>query len=211
MKNDDIIRLSERDFENVIDSLGTGPIAGLSDMDTIVYELLNSLPKLNRDKLRNEMENMTVEVLPTPTTSSITEGLAKAQGFRDRCSEILLYATREAKLRRRCYDMLYSTICVTSNAKNNDARMGNFSLRYPTLIIQTEAAEMFVKEVEHVFNNLKSVTDVLSRQVSVMQLQLQLGEIKGRGNNSNGSDAEEMQNTNLRNFKSGTTTWEDLD
>ena len=70
---------------------------------------------------------------------------------------------------------------------------------------------MFVKEVEHVFNNLKSVTDVLSRQVSVMQLQLQLGEIKGRGNNSNGSDAEEMQNTNLRNFKSGTTTWEDLD
>ena len=44
-----------------------------------------------------------------------------------------------------------------------------------------------------------------------MQLQLQLGEIKGRGNNSNGSDAEEMQNTNLRNFKSGTTTWEDLD
>ena len=60
MKNDDIIRLSERDFENVIDSRGTGPIAGLSDMETIVYELLNSLPKLNRDKLRNEMENMTL-------------------------------------------------------------------------------------------------------------------------------------------------------
>ena len=211
MKNDDIIRLSEREFENVIDSLGTGPIAGLSDMETMVYELLNSLPKLNRDKLRDEMENMTVEVLPTPTTTSITNGLSKAQGFRDRCSEILLYATREAKIRRRCYDMLYSAICVTSNAKNNDARMGNFCMRYPTLIIQTEAAEMFVKEVEHVFNNLKSVTDVLSRQVSVMQLQLQLGEIKGRGNNINNSDAEEIQNTNMRNFKSGTTSWEELE
>lgn len=212
MKNDEIIRLSEKEFEDVINSLGTGPIAGLSEMEAITNQLLNSLPKINRDKLREELENMTVEVLPTPTTSSITEGLAKSQGYRDRCSEILLYATREAKLRRRCYDMLYSCICVTSNAKNNDARMGNFAMRYPSLILKTEAAEMFVKEVEHVFNNLKAVTDVLSRQVSVLQLQLQLGEIKSKNPNySNNSDVEEVNNTRMRNFKTGTTSWDEIE
>ena len=71
---------------------------------------------------------------------------------------------------------------------------------------------MFVKEVEHVFNNLKAVTDVLSRQVSVLQLQLQLGEIKSKNPNyNNNSDAEEVNNTRMRNFKTGTTSWDEIE
>ena len=173
------------------DTARTNDFLSLVELETYVYRLLGALPKLNHNVLRHEMQNMNVPVKQTPHTADLNQGLALAQGYKDRLSEIYISAMREYKTRDRLMEMLFDAYNTTSKASSADKRKGEASLRYAVRLFQLQAAENFLKEVEHILANVKSAMDGISRQISLFDLQLKLGDVRrGRGNPAEESSGE---------------------
>lgn len=205
-KLEDIAIQPESSFEQTLDDLTatkSKPVSGLEDLEEIVNGMLATLPRINRNSIRSEMENMNVVLKQNPHTSDLNEGLSKAQGYKDRLSEIYTLALREFKLRSRCVDMLFDANNVVSKGKSADVRRGEATMRYPMLLIQLEAAESFLKEVEHVLQNIKSAQEAVSRQISLMQIQLQIGDIRREAPKQQYKEAEETH-------KKGEMDWENF-
>jgi hypothetical protein len=179
VQDGDIQQYPEKELDDVLDQKPKDSnILSMQELENVIQEMLSTLPKLNRAKLRLEMEKMSVELKDNPTTKDLNEGLALAQGYKDRLSEIYTLALRELKLRARTLDMLFDAVNYVSNGKSADKRRGEATMKYPMMIIHREAAETFLKEVEHVLQNIKSSHDSISRQITLMQIQLQLGEVR---------------------------------
>ena len=195
--------------EEIVNEIPERPVNGIEEIEIYVNLILNSLPIIDRNAWREEMLSMVVEIPKEPTTSTINKGLSLSQGYRERLSEMLIFAQKEARVRRRCHDMLLDMVNMISKGSSADKRKAEFTGRYPFIVLQTELAETFVKEIEQVYSNMKSNTDALSRQVSVMQLQMQLGEIRNF-NNDFVDVSEEIENTNKVNYKSGNRKWSQI-
>lgn len=206
VRENDIVDQPDTDFEDVVASHASTSVKTLVDLEGMINSILGTLPRLNRNSLRREMENMKLELKSSPTTLDLNNGLATAQGYKDRLAEIYSLAVREFKLRTRCNDMLINAFIATeAKGKSADARQGEAAMRYPMHFIQLEASESFMKEVEHVLANIKSAHESVSRQVSIAQIQLQLGEIRRElpGTNYN-REAEEIT---PKSNKGGETDW----
>lgn len=184
---------AETDFDVVVDTMPNAPASTIEELEQIVAQIINTLDKMDRYKLRQEMSEMNVELHQNPTTKDLNEGLAKAQAYKDRLAEIYTSALREFKIRERCVEMLLDAYNVVSKGSSADKRKGEATMKYPMLLIQLEGAETFLKEVDHILNNVKSSMEALSRQVTLMQIQLQLGEIRrGEKPSSFNSESEEV-------------------
>ncbi|MNC12198.1 hypothetical protein D3C81_742250 [compost metagenome] len=206
-KPGDIVNQPDTDFEDVVADLSSSnvPIKTMADLENMINSIIATIPRLNRNALRKEMENMQVDLKQNPHSSDLNKGLAVAQSYKDRLAEIYTMALREYKTRNRCVDMLIGAFIATeAKGKSADARQGEAALRYPMHLFNLEAAESFMKEVEHILQNVKSAHEAISRQVSVTQIQLQLGEIRREIPNSNyNREAEEITPRG----KTGETDW----
>lgn len=193
--NEDFLTQPAQEYEEVLVEVSdkyTGPCS-LQDIEDLVKQMLSTLPRINRDKLRKEMVNMDVPVFETPTTFDINNGLAKAQGYKDRLVEIYMIAQRDYKLRKRCVEMLFDAYNVISKASSFDKRKGEATMKYPTLLLQLEASETFLEEVEQFMANLKTAGDSISRQGSLIQSQIVIGEYSHRKNSE-----QYIKNTNCQ-------------
>ena len=207
MREDDIIIQSEITSDDVIASfVPQNGLHQLVDVEKMVNQLLATLPKINKNAWRMEMEQMIVPMQENPTTYDINEGLAKSQGYRDRLSEMLLYAQREYKLRKRCLEMLFDAVNLISKASSADKRRGEASMRYPVMVLQVEASEIFLKEIESIYNNIKTTADSISRQASVIGIQVQLGE--RRVGNPRGLDT--VPQSNAEEITNKEKSWDDF-
>ena len=164
----------------------SGQMNGIIEIEKMVNDLIQSLPKINKVVWRQEMENMVVPMQQNPTTFDINEGLALSQGYRDRLSEMSMYSQREYRVRKRCLEMLFDAVNLISKASSADKRKGEATMRYPIMVLQLESSEIFMKEIEGLLGNMKSTSDAISRQASVINMQIQLGE--RRQANPNGTD-----------------------
>lgn len=201
VRDGDITQHPDKDFESYLDESGSDITSGstntIDGLEKVVNSMLATLPRLNRAKLRIEMENMIVDLKQTPTTHDLNEGLATAQGYKDRLSEIYMMALREHKTRQRAGDLLLDAFNIVSKGSSADKRRGEATMKYSMMLIHMEAAETFLKEVEYVSQNIKSAMEAISRQVSIMQLQLQIGDVRRSSSNSNSNvgEAEEFSPT----------------
>ena len=179
LKETDILQQPAVKFEDALASIPSKPsgtISTIVDIENMVQTLIKSLPKLNHEALREEMSQMIIPISKNPTTFDINEGLALAQAYRDRLSEILSYAQADFKVKKKCLDMLFDAINLISKASSADKRRGEATMRYPIFMMQVEASEIFMKEVESIYANVRTTFDSISRQASVISMQIQLGE-----------------------------------
>ena len=181
----DINQKAQIDYEQQLDNVsnkygkGTGSI---TDIENIAQDMLFTIPKLDRNKLREEMMSMHVDIYLDPTTFNINEGLAKAQAYRERLSGILALADREYNTRTKIFEMLTMAHNVVSKATSADKRKGEAMIKYVTQYIQLEAAETFRNEVKTHLDNMRATSETISRQASVLQAQIALGEIRKKDN-----------------------------
>ncbi len=215
MPEKDIKVESSQDFEETLSDISKkhdGKECTLIDLEEIVKEMLSTLPKLNRDKLRKEMNDMYVEVHANPTTFDINEGLASSQGYRTRLTEIYNLAIRECKLRKRCVELLFSAVNVISNAKSKDKRDGEAVMKYPIHVLNLEASEIFLEEVNQIINNIRAVSDSVSRQGSMLQMQVQIGEYTRRSSGDRSESTSEAEELRGIDYKSGVKklSWSDV-
>ena len=87
-----------------------------------------------------------------------------------------MYSQREYRVRKRCLEMLFDAVNLISKASSADKRKGEATMRYPIMVLQLESSEIFMKEIEGLLGNMKSTSDAISRQASVINMQVQLGE-----------------------------------
>jgi len=175
----------------------------LQEVLDMVNKLLKSLPILDKTSLRKEMSEMTVSMSQDPTTADLNRGLALSQGFKDRLSEIYISAYNDYKIKKRCLDMLFDANNFISRANSVDKRKGESTTKFPTYIIKAELADMFLNEVDIMYKNMKSISDSISRQVTIMTIRSQINDFGVVENDSNNSSkAEEITN--------GNTTWDKI-
>lgn len=192
----DILREPDKATEEVLDELNSnGALSTIDELEKMVNQIIATLPRLNVRKLRLEMEGMQVGLQQNPTTLDLNAGLSKAQGYKDRLAEIYTMALREFKTRKRCVDLLFDAFNHVSKGSSADKRRGEATMKYPMLLLHMEAAETFLDEVEHILHNIKSAMEAISRQVTLMQIQVQLGEVR-RGAQPSNYEAEEVRNKN---------------
>ena len=179
-----------------------------TDIEEISKQLMDSLPKLDYQKIREEMYSIRVEIFENPTTFQISEGMQKVQMYKDRLAEIYTLADREHTIRKRIVEMLFDANQAVSKQSSVDKRKGEASIRWPTYIINMTLAEAFKNEVNTVINNLRSKGDMLSRQASILDMQIKLGEYRRQN-----GEAEEYTAGNYKNvdYKSGVASWDMLD
>jgi hypothetical protein len=206
----DLLNTPSKDFEEMLVELSTGQqIKTMSDLEKVINSIISTIPRINRNAIRREMESMNVKLNNNPTTSDLNEGLALSQAYKDRLAEIHSMALREFKLRERCVDMLFDAFNhLEAKGKSADVRRGEATIKYPMLLIHLEASETFLKEVEHVLANIRSAHESISRQVSIAQIQLQLGEIR-RGSMPGGKLFAESEEITSKN-KSGSKNWDEF-
>lgn len=165
----------------------------VADLEKQVDIIIKGLPPMNRAALRAEMQQMHVAVTENPTTFDITNGLAKSQAYRDRLATIYQQAMIDTKIRKRCLEMLFDVTNLVSKASSADKRKGEATLKYPMQILQYEVSDAFLKEVEQIRLNMENTFNTYSRQASVLQLQVQLGEYKAnKGELPTSGGAEEF-------------------
>ena len=181
MTKDDIKVESVKEYESTIDEIENKYDHGFcqqTDIEMMAKEMLDTIPKIDRNKLRDEMDAMHVDVYTEPTTFNINEGLAKAQAYRERLAGILVLATREYNIRYKVLEMLSMANNVSSKASSADKRKGESLMKYANQFIHLEAAETFKDEVNMFLNNMRSTSETISRQASVLQAQIALGEVR---------------------------------
>ena len=181
INDNDFSQDAQVDYENQINNLenkyGKG-FCNHSDIESMAQDMLDTIPRLNRDQLREEMNNMHVDIYLDPTTFNINEGLAKSQAYRERLCGILALADREYNTRSKVFEMLQMAHNVVSKASSADRRKGEALLKYSIHFINLEAAETFKDEVAMFLKNMQSTSETISRQASVLQAQITLGEIR---------------------------------
>jgi len=148
------------------------------DVENIGKTMLSVLPKLDFEKYRKEMNKMHVDVYENPTTFQITESMAKVQQYKNRLSEIMIMVEHEYMTRKRVNDILFDANQAVSKQSSADKRRGEATLRFPVLLLKLSNIESFRYEVTNVMNNMRSIGDTISRQASVMQMQITLGEYR---------------------------------
>ena len=190
---DNQFEVTEKAWEVISSKNNTKDFHTIDELQEIAKNLIGSLPKVDRSAFRNEMANMIVPIKDNPTTFDINEGLSKVQGYKTRLIEMMSTANQEFKIRKRCLEMLFSANNVVSKGSSSDKREGEANMRWPIEVINLEFAEIFSKEIEQIYNNLKTTGDIISRQGSMIQTQVDLGEyVKRGGTRTYQTQAEEV-------------------
>lgn len=209
----DVEKTDRKEFFDKMDSLDKTQAkkeCNFNELESIVYDIIGTLPKLDLNAYHEEMSDMTVQTYENPNTFQLLEEMDKVQQFKNRLSEILSDIEHEYAVRKRTMEMLYSANNLASNQKSADKRQGEAMLRYPNLVLQLGKIEAFRTEVVNVMNNLKSIGDVISRQASIISMQIQLGEYRKKTQlDFNHNDGAEEAND----YKSGApeVDWGDIE
>ena len=143
----------------------------------VVNRLLNQyglLPNLKYDELYAELAELSVKSCPTPTLQVLNVELEKVQGSKDRLSEIFIDVLKNHTFKKRAVDILRDSWAKFSNEKSADKRKGEGSFVVSDFESDFASTEALLKSCVHVLKNLDSLTDNLSRRITVIQLQLKL-------------------------------------
>jgi len=147
-----------------------------------------------------ELQKVRIELLEDPVSSgltSINRKIAELQGQKDRVSSLFLESIKnraEAQILvdskkgeyNRRLDELLATDPEVQNQKSEKLRISTANTKMAELVLEEHYAEkdytqadVYYKCVQQVYNNLESANANLSRQISVIQMSLQIGEIRG--------------------------------
>lgn len=171
----------EGDYQSTLNELDSeygSKECSFNDVEDIGKTIISTLKPINMNKLRSEMNNMSVEIFENPTTFQLAEAMAKVQEFKNRLSEIMNDVEHEYLVRKRVNDMLFDANQAVSKQSSADKRRGEATIRYPMLLLQFENINSFRTEVTNVMNNMRSIGDTVSRQASILNMQISLGEYR---------------------------------
>lgn len=172
---------TDKDYQETLASLDDeygSKDCSFGDVEDIGKTIISTLKPMNINELRKEIESMHVEIFDNPTTFQLLDAMSKVQEYKSRVSEILNNVEHEYLIRKRVNDMLFDANQAVSKQSSADKRRGEATIRYPMLLLQFENINSFRTEVNNIMNNMRSIGDTVSRQASIISMQITLGEYR---------------------------------
>lgn len=149
-----------------------------ADLEQITKSVVGAVKTVDIDDYRRQIDEMTVDLSSDPTTFQLMEQLSIIQGYKDRLTTMLNAVDTECAVRKCAVDMLLDANQAVSNASSADKRRGEAKIRWPVLIMRYEIINAFRSELTAILNNMRSRGDSVSRQVSLIDMQIRLGEYR---------------------------------
>ena len=134
------------------------------------------LPSLNYDAIYREISELSIRSSPTPTLEILMDELHKVQAAKDRLSEICIDVIKCYNFKKRAIDILKDSWGKFTSEKNAEGRKGDASFRMSHFVTDFAITEALSKSCDHIFKNLDSLQDNLSRRITIWQLILKLRE-----------------------------------
>jgi len=128
------------------------------------------LPVLNYDDLYQELADLSIECTATPSLEHINDELQKVQASKDRLSEILINVIKNHNFKKRAVDILQDAWGKFTSEKNAEARKGDGVFRLSNFHLDFALTESLLRTCTHVLKNLDSLSDNLSRRITIYQL-----------------------------------------
>ena len=138
------------------------------------------LPVLDHYAIEKELAQLSFESSPTPTLQVLNDELYKVQSAKDRLADIVIEVNKCFTIKNRMVDILKDAWGKFSSEKNAESRKGDAAFRLSNFSIDFAEVEALMKTCNHVFKNLDSMQERLSRTITVYQNILKLRDI-GRG------------------------------
>lgn len=158
------------------------------------WSLVRELQKLERDNLPQpdfeagytELETYVLKIPTMPTPESLSECLAIVQSYKDRVTHMLIVANNTSSTCKRVYQRAYETyyLQVSGTVAQREFTARN---QYGDQYALANKAEDYATACKNILDNLKSTQEIISRQITIMQLEVELGSIsRGTTNTKNG-------------------------
>ena len=162
------------------------------------------IPYEKYSELRQELVSIRIDLDPDPAATGIgvlNEKIAEVHALKDRVSSILAEAITNSSARERIhaeakvlYETKFDTILyqddTIKNLKSEGLRRAAVNAQLPedygrmcATKIDLGEAESFQKLVQSKYNLLDSANTNISRQISVIQMQLDIGEVERKEGN----------------------------
>lgn len=161
---------------------------GNLDVKTMIEKMMNSLslPSLNLDNLHRELDEYYEIAIDTNlNTGEIKQLFPELQNKKSRVAQIYVDASRAYKGRKTALDTLTSIVVKNADPsvyKNREMREGLAAEKLSDFILEVQNYEFLKDNAEMCLENLNDMVNVVSREVTVMQIEMQLGELS-RGPN----------------------------
>jgi hypothetical protein len=163
------------------------------------------MPKLTDDQISDKLEEVKkirFFLDPDPTVTglnSLLVKLAELQIQKDRVSYMVTDAMQNLAIHEiekeviqgehdRQLDLLMATDATVQGQKSADMRNTHARMKMPELVLKLHHADVshikagwYLKILQSVMSNLESANSNLSRQITVLQLSTNLGEMPNRG------------------------------
>lgn len=127
--------------------------------------------------LYEELNSLSIKIPDNPSIQLLSNLMQKVQSSKDRAIQILQDATRNYLLHKRVTEILTTGWSKFTDAKSQDKREAEASVKLSNFIIATAEAESFWKGVTNIVNNLSCQQEVLFRQVSCYNMMIKLRDV----------------------------------
>lgn len=147
-----------------------------------IHRVISSLPNLNYDELHTELREsdyLHIPISADPSLDELSAAALKVQTAKDRVGQILLDAERNFKILKHYSKAIYIAWIRLSGDSSQDRRESDATTRTWDFAGEAVQAETLYSASRAVLDNLKDKWDTISRNVSIIELRLKLGEIGG--------------------------------
>ena len=147
-----------------------------------IHKAMASLPNLNYDELHTELREsdyLHIPISADPSLDELSAAALKVQTAKDRVGQILLDAERNYKILKHYSKAIYIAWIRLSGDASQDRRESYATTRTWDFAGEAAQAETLYSASRAVLDNLKDKWDTISRNVSIIELRLKLGEFGG--------------------------------
>jgi len=152
----------------------------LEDMVAKCKLTLDKIEIINEDSYNNVkkiISKFAINVEDASDPYSLSLILGKIQSHKDGLVEIVAEAQSNYILRKRMYELLFDAFSACSTEKTVDKRKGDATLRLREFSIEAIKSEAFFTYCKNILDNVESQHKTISRRLSAVQMQIQIGEL----------------------------------
>ena len=169
----------------------------LYDRIILQYKML---PKINYDQIYKEIASQSVKSCPTPSLSDLNAELEKVQAAKDRMCEIFIDVLKCHTFKKRAVDIIRDSWLKfaggKAEGKNESIRKGESVYIASDFEQDLAQVEALIQSCKHIIKNLDSLTENLSRRITIIQLQVKVQDI-GRGMSPDYTDKRAISDLSL--------------
>jgi len=170
------VRPPPRIFDSLPQPLGDNLPVEFSSMISKVHAMYRMFPEIDQEAMYEELLNLSVKTISTPTLQLVNQELQKVQAVKERLAEIMISLVRVHTFKKRQVDILKESWIHFSTEKSADKRKADSVYRLSEFESDFLAIDALWKTANHILQNLSSTQEILSRRITIFNIEAKVYE-----------------------------------